>query len=510
MPHLVDAQNVRTIRKMGVHRRKFPWTVTLALLAFAAGVTLSCDDENELVELSAVKPEAGPSQGDLGLQLRGFSGLAVKSIRWTIIRHGMDPIRGEVPSDGVEGFNMRLAALPEGDGYMIYLSALDGDGNVLCRGESGFRVSSNKVSDVTVNLSCGKPNDGIANNACPTIESLQLQPQRAVLGEKVTLFVDAQDSDPGDTLHYTWLDKKGKVLGHKAQETFRCLRPGYFSFNVRVHDRKCISSFVTAPLRCIEDESATQRCGDGIISRGEECDDGNTRDGDGCDSQCRIEACGNNRIDHGETCDDGNQVDGDGCSSKCLSEACGNGRLDKGEACDDGNNVAGDGCDPKCFLEVCGNGRLDANEQCDDGNTQNNDGCNEHCELERCGNGRIDYGEECDDGNTTAGDGCNERCQREVCGNGVIDVGEECDDGNKIPWDGCSPECKVDQRARCGDGVVHRPHEECDDGNHVSGDGCDASCRLETCGNGRLDPGEVCDDGNKIDDDGCTNQCVPN
>lgn len=31
-------------------------------------------------------------------------------------------------------------------------------------------------------------------------------------------------------------------------------------------------------------------CGDGIVKDNEGCDDGNTIDGDGCSSQCKIEA----------------------------------------------------------------------------------------------------------------------------------------------------------------------------------------------------------------------------
>lgn len=62
-------------------------------------------------------------------------------------------------------------------------------------------------------------------------------------------------------------------------------------------------------------------CGDGALDPGEECDDGNLVDGDGCSSVCTIEPlCGNGVLDAGEECDDGNTVDGDGCSSACLLE----------------------------------------------------------------------------------------------------------------------------------------------------------------------------------------------
>jgi len=62
--------------------------------------------------------------------------------------------------------------------------------------------------------------------------------------------------------------------------------------------------------------------------------------------------CGNGVVDPGEECDDGNLLDGDGCSANCTVEPpdpyCGDGKLDPGEECDDGNNVDGDGCDADC------------------------------------------------------------------------------------------------------------------------------------------------------------------
>ena len=97
-------------------------------------------------------------------------------------------------------------------------------------------------------------------------------------------------------------------------------------------------------------------CGDGIVSytRGENCDDGGTKDGDGCSAACHIEpnwlcsgslsACTYdiNSLDHYTTvlryCDDGNTNDNDGCSSICLLEPfCGDGYVDPGEDCDNGS-----------------------------------------------------------------------------------------------------------------------------------------------------------------------------
>ena len=102
-------------------------------------------------------------------------------------------------------------------------------------------------------------------------------------------------------------------------------------------------------------------CGDGNVDEGEQCDDGNNTNGDGCSNDCKIETpppppcCGDGHVDAGEQCDDGNTVDGDGCSSTCQIEQppqlCGNGVVDAGETCDDGNTVDGDGCSSTCQCE---------------------------------------------------------------------------------------------------------------------------------------------------------------
>ncbi len=241
---------------------------------------------------------------------------------------------------------------------------------------------------------------------------------------------------------------------------------------------------------------AFARCGDGLLSVLEDCDDGNTEPGDGCDARCRFE-CGNGRLDGDEQCDDGNRVGGDGCDGNCGSE-CGNGVLDPAEACDDGDNAPGDGCDPLCRLE-CGNGALEGAEQCDDGGQSPDDGCDAECRLE-CGNGRLDGAEECDDGGRAPGDGCGAGCRFE-CGDGVVDAAEECDDGNRAAGDGCDAGCRVE----CGNGLLDGD-EECDDGDRVGGDGCDPMC-LDECGNGQLDGGEECDDGGRAPLDGCDAAC---
>ncbi len=93
------------------------------------------------------------------------------------------------------------------------------------------------------------------------------------------------------------------------------------------------------------------RCADGVTTSSEECDDGNTSDGDGCSAVCTAEFCGDALLSGVEECDDGNTSAGDGCSAVCTIESCGDSILTGTEECDDGNTAGGDGCSSLCRIE---------------------------------------------------------------------------------------------------------------------------------------------------------------
>ncbi len=113
----------------------------------------------------------------------------------------------------------------------------------------------------------------------------------------------------------------------------------------------------------------------------------------------RTSLCGNGVVEKGEQCDDGNRLRGDGCFScrqeisRTPSSVCGNGVLETTESCDDGNRVANDGCSAVCFVEVpastrrsCGNGAVDSGEMCDDGGictSDNNTPCTSNSQCPR-------------------------------------------------------------------------------------------------------------------------------
>ncbi len=153
----------------------------------------------------------------------------------------------------------------------------------------------------------------------------------------------------------------------------------------------------------------------------------------------------------------------DACRTTCALPSCGDGVVDRNEQCDDGNRRGCDGCDADCKLEpgwVCGDGVLstDCGEECDDGPGNDDalpNACRTNCTRAHCGDGVLDAGEGCDDGNLTSCDGCSDRCVPEpglVCGDGIPEVlcGEQCDDGNAIVGDGCGSACKLERIAGGG------------------------------------------------------------
>ncbi len=90
---------------------------------------------------------------------------------------------------------------------------------------------------------------------------------------------------------------------------------GYFTFAQQGNELSAINGAA----------GCAELCGDGIQAGVEECDDGNTIDGDGCSSLCQVigvncTACGDGSTDGPEECDDGNSVNGDGCSDGCRIE----------------------------------------------------------------------------------------------------------------------------------------------------------------------------------------------
>ena len=176
--------------------------------------------------------------------------------------------------------------------------------------------------------------------------------------------------------------------------------------------------------------------------------------------------------------------------SRCHA-ICGNGVMTPGEQCDDGV-LAGEygGCAEGCIIGPhCGDGIINGPEECDNGvNDSDYDdstegACAPGCiKPAHCGDGVVAKlsGEQCDDGvNDGAYGGCMPDCTfAPHCGDGVTDPEyEDCDDGiaNDGSYGGCTAGCKLGPH--CGDGVVYPGYEECDDGDNPDSTEFDPSDR---------------------------------
>jgi cysteine-rich repeat protein len=94
-------------------------------------------------------------------------------------------------------------------------------------------------------------------------------------------------------------------------------------------------------------------CGDSDVDQFEACDDGNDSNADACLNTCEASFCGDGFFQpQFEECDGGAGCD-QSCNL-VFNEFCGDNVIDAGEDCDDGNLANFDGCDSNCFAEQTG------------------------------------------------------------------------------------------------------------------------------------------------------------
>ncbi len=286
-------------------------------------------------------------------------------------------------------------------------------------------------------------------------------------------------------------------------------------------------------------------CGNKAIEENEQCDDGNTDNGDGCNNQCRLE---DSSIDLNKSVSDSSVSIGQEVTYNFKIKNTGETNLSNIELED--NKLGGISC-PKSSLssgeEMSCSKKANINDDITNeatvtgdkpsGGSVSDKDTAEVAVLEECGNEQVEGAEQCDlgpgNGQTcTAPYGgectyCSDQCENvnikgPFCGdNTTTDPPEKCDfgiDNGQVctpVYEGdcnyCSNQCAnvIVNGPYCGDGARNGP-EQCDAGvNNGSictpvygGDCsyCDAQCEEKTvsgpyCGDGNKNGSEQCDSG---------------
>jgi YVTN family beta-propeller protein len=296
-------------------------------------------------------------------------------------------------------------------------------------------------------------------------------------------------------------------------------------------------------------------CGNGLVQVGEQCDDGNGTNGDGCDNNCTVTGCGNGITTSGEQCDDANLIAGDCCSATCQYEAsgspcaadineCTDDECDGAGTCMHPNSVLGTPCTPDgnvCTDDECdgaGGCGVPNIAPCDDTIFCNGaDTCNGGACTQNAGNPcpGHDVGPSCNDSCTEAGGGsCTAAdVSGTSCDDGLFCTAiDTCDgagtcvgSGNPCPGHNVGPNCNDScteagggsctaadtDGTGCADGLFCTGADTCSGGacSGHTGDPCtggpDCADACNEAADNCLEPsGTACtDDGNACTDDEC-------
>jgi cysteine-rich repeat protein len=212
-------------------------------------------------------------------------------------------------------------------------------------------------------------------------------------------------------------------------------------------DNVCTDNGCNSETGCVFTNNTSQCDDDNACTIDDTCSGGSCSGAPkNCDDQieCTIDSCSSGECQHNSS----------GCQTQPV---CGNNIIESGEQCDDGNTTNGDGCSSTCQLEqispinggwsewgvcsvTCGGGtqsRTCTNPAPANGGTDCTGEATQSCNTNSCPGGSV----------ATIGGGGGSGGHLVRCGDRIRELSEECDDGNIIDGDGCSSICRTEQVA---------------------------------------------------------------
>lgn len=190
---------------------------------------------------------------------------------------------------------------------------------------------------------------------------------------------------------------------------------------------------------CVNAACVFASCGDGVVTQGEQCDDGNGNAFDGCNTFCHYSCMVDADCDDGQVCN--------GAEHCTAQHACANGApADPSTVCTPDAGGSGN-CDGAglCVAAGCGNGTVEAPEDCDPPDPLN--GCRADCHWVCSSNFDCPTNDPCND---------NQQCDpgTHLCTQAPP---PSCDDADACSSDSCSGSAGCAHRIIDGDGDGYAP-----------------------------------------------------
>jgi cysteine-rich repeat protein len=214
----------------------------------------------------------------------------------------------------------------------------------------------------------------------------------------------------------------------------------------------CVQGFTGGATRGYTANYATVVCGNGVVEGSEQCDDGNTANGDCCSSTCQFEAVGS------ACTSDGNDCTNDVCNG---SGTCTHPNKPAGSACGSSSDTDCDNPDTCNGSGVCQSNNEPSGTACtSDGNDCTNDVCN--------GSGT------CTHPNKPAGSACGSSSDTDCDNPDTCDGKGVCQPNHKLDGTACTDDGKACTRDICSGGQCTHPLQPAGTPCHP-GDNCPAN-----------------------------------
>ena len=144
----------------------------------------------------------------------------------------------------------------------------------------------NEVKTKVLRIAVEKDKDAAVGAAVIPAQSIEFRVENTLVEANSKIFITFTSDTGGRTWHIS-----EKAAGHGFTIRLSDVTPEPLDFDywiILVQDQDRGATQIESPSANTQN-NAENYCGDGILYAGEECDDGNLVDGDGCSATCEIE-----------------------------------------------------------------------------------------------------------------------------------------------------------------------------------------------------------------------------